>query len=344
MTTLVNIRTLSGATGGQQRVTQELVLRMPGLIPVAPQSASLGKKGHLWEQIVLPFLARGRLLWSPSGTGPLLVGHQVATLHDAAPFDVPECFSPSFTWFYQFLLPRLARRVKRVVTVSQFSKERLCYHLRLPSDQIIVIPNGVSGHFSPSPPEDIEKVRHHFNLPQRYWLVAASADRRKNFSAVISAWRESVKELPQDLHLIAFGNLKRTHVFGEHGLGALEAERFSHIGFVQDAQIVPLISGAQGFLFPSLYEGFGLPILEAMACGIPVLTSDRGAMKEVAGDAALLVDPASQKSLIEGFLRFSRDETLKKTLIERGLDQFKRYSWDDAARAYEGLFEELRAR
>jgi glycosyltransferase involved in cell wall biosynthesis len=338
---VINARTLGGAMGGQQRVTDEIVKRLKGLHPVSPSKPLLGVKGHLWEQAILPFQLKGRWLWSPSGTGPITIRNQIVTMHDAAPFDVPDCFSPSFTRFYQNLLPLLAKRVAKIVTVSNFSRQRLAFHLKIPEQNIEVIDNGISGSFHPFHADDIAKIRGQFDLPQRYMLVSATADRRKNFACLLKAWQDIADCLSPDLHLIAIGNLSRTHVFGGHDLGALAAKRFRHIGFVSDEALPPLIAGAEAFLFPSLYEGFGLPILEAMACGTPVLTSNIGAMKEVAGDAALLVDPHDPQSLKKGLLQLASNEDLRTMLHGKGMLHAQKYTWEKAASSYQNLFDTL---
>jgi glycosyltransferase involved in cell wall biosynthesis len=338
---VMNARTLSGSMGGQQRVTDEIAKRLKRLESIAPATSLLGTKGHVWEQAILPFKLKGRWLWSPSGTGPIAVKKQIVTMHDAAPFDVPECFSPSFARFYQTLLPLLARRATKIVTVSEFSRRQLAFHLKIPQKTIDVIYNGVSSAFHPSPLEDIAKVAQNFELPERYMLVAATADSRKNFAGLVKAWQDVSEFLSPDLHLIAMGNLKRTHVFGDHDLSALQARRFRHIGFVSDEDLAPLITGAEAFLFPSLYEGFGLPILEAMACGTPVLTSNCGAMQEIAGQAACLIDPHDPQSLREGLLHMARDENLKIRLRAEGLVHAQKYTWEKAADAYQALFAQL---
>src|SRR6185437_5771692 len=166
-----------------------------------------------------------------------------------------------------------------VVTVSEFSRRRIAATLGIDADQIEFISNGVCEQFHLYEPEDITAVR-------------ATSDRRKNLPKVLQAWNDLQCELPEDLWLVVAGNLAREHVFGS--LGNLSAgPRTRILGFVDEQYFAPLIAAAEGFLFPSLYEGFGIPILEAMSCGTPVLTSAATATQEIAGDAALLVDPAS---------------------------------------------------
>ncbi len=150
----VNGRFQNQRTTGVQRYAHEITKRLSLQAEiVAPRGWNSGVRGHIWEQTVLPQLARGALLWSPCNTGPLSVGRQVVTIHDCACFDHPEAFSRTFAAWYQWLLPRLARRARRVITVSRFSASRLADVCGVDVDQIEVIYNGVDARFRPAPPE-----------------------------------------------------------------------------------------------------------------------------------------------------------------------------------------------
>jgi glycosyltransferase involved in cell wall biosynthesis len=333
----VNARVTAFAMGGQQRVTAEILKRLPQADNISPSKPLGGIKGHLWEQCVLPLRARGRLLWSPSATGPLLHANQVVTVHDTAFFDVPEYFAPSFVRLYQTLIPRLVHRVRRVVTVSEYSRRQLALHTKLDPARIDVILNGVSAQFCPQAPAAIAATRAALDLPARYVLVQATADRRKNLARTLDAWRSAAPSLPADLHLVVSGNMSRTHVFGEGAIN-LDGPRIRMVGFVAEEHMAPLMAGAEAFLFASLYEGFGLPVLEAMAVGTPVITGDTTSLPEVADGHALLVDASAVDSIAAGLVRLMGDAPLRETMRAAGCDHSKRFTWDEAARQYGAIF------
>ena len=340
MSVAVNARVVAFSMGGQQRVTAEILDRLGPVERIAPDRPLGGAAGHAWEQIVLPWRARGKLLWSPSATGPLIKSDQVVTLHDVAFLDVPQFFSKNFAQAYQTLLPLLVKRAAKIVTVSRFSAERIAATLNIPQARIAIIGNGVSVQFRPYDAADIAATAQALNLPPRYLLLQATADRRKNLARALEAWTLALPKLPTDVHLVIAGNLARTHVFGEVG-GLANVPRMQSLGFVEEQHMGPLMAGADSFLFPSLYEGFGLPIIEAMACGTPVLTSDATATVEIAGDAALLVDPQSAQSIAQGIVAIASDEGLRQSLKEKGFARAKLYSWDQAAAEYRALFASL---
>lgn len=340
MKVAVNARVTRFAMGGQQRVTAEILNRLGSVVEVAPRSPLGGVKGHVWEQGVLPFRTLGQLLWSPSATGPIVKAHQVVTLHDVAFLDVPECFSKQFALFYKALMPILVHRVARVVTVSEFSRQRIIECFGLEPARVDVIENGVSANFRPYSAAEIELTRRELALPARYLLLQATADKRKNLRGAMEAWTRAQKHVPDDVTLVVSGHLGRAHVFGD--LGPIQdVPRTKLLGFIDERHMGPLMAGAEAFLFPSLYEGFGLPIIEAMACGTPVLTADATATREVAADAAVLVDPASVQEMSDGIIRLVESADLRTSLVQKGLKRAADFTWDNAAAKYRTLFRSL---
>ena len=340
MKLVVNSRVTSGAMGGQQRVAAEILKRLGSAESIAPKRPLSGAKGHLWEQLILPARARGKLLWSPSATGPLACVHQVVTLHDVAFIDTPEFFAAGFGRFYRELIPRLVRRVAKVVTVSEFSRQRIARAFAIDPAAIDVIYNGVSDNFRRYSRDEIAQTRAALGLEGRYLLLQATSDRRKNLHRALEAWKAAQDSIPADINLVVVGNLARAHVFGD--VGAIAADpRTRLLGLVDEAHMGPLTAGAEAFLFPSIYEGFGLPILEAMACATPVLTSDATATAEIAGSAALLVDPLDVRSIAGGIVKLMTDEGLRVRLRGRGFERAGFFTWDDAASRYRALFARL---
>ncbi len=338
----VNARVTAFSMGGQQRVTAEILKRLGPVNTVAPSRPLGGPLGHAWEQIVLPLRTAGSLLWSPSATGPIVKRDQVVTLHDVAFLDRPEFFSASFARAYRAILPPLLKRAAKVVTVSEFSRRRIAHWYRLDPQEIVVVGNGVGAQFRRHAQSEIDATRAALGLPRRYFLLQATADRRKNLARALEAWTAALPRLPDDLSLVVSGNLARTHVFG--ALGPVgETPRAKLIGYVAEEHMGPLLAGAEAFLFPTLYEGFGLPIIEAMACGTPVLTSAATATEEVAGDAALLVDPDSAAEIARGMEQLAAEKGLRTALSAAGEKRAAAFTWDDAAARYADLFRSLGA-
>lgn len=326
----VNGRFLCQTITGQQRYAHELVRRFGHRVAlVTPDLAGTGIRGHLWEQTVLPFRTGGRLLWSPSATGPLTVERQVATIHDAISLDHPEWFDWKFGAWYRALLPRLMQRVRRVITVSHFSRDRLLQHTRAPADKFVVTHLGVDPKFRPAPPDAVEAVRRKLGLPEAYVLAVASLEPRKNTARLFTAW-ERHRAAFDDVGLVVAGGSGK--VFRGTGIGRVPAG-VKLTGYVDDADLPALYSGALAFVFPSLCEGFGLPPLEAMACGAPVITSNTSSMPEVCGDAAVLVEPREPDSIADGIRRVIGSASLREDLRQRGLARASHFTWERTAEA-----------
>jgi glycosyltransferase involved in cell wall biosynthesis len=341
MSLAINTRIVAFQMGGQQRAAAEVAKRLEAASEIRPSRPLGGVEGHLWEQFVLPVRAHGRLLWSPSATGPLSYPRQVVTVHDMAFVDVPECFSASFRRLYAALTPALMRRVAKVVTVSEFSRLRILERVAIDPDKVIVIGNGVSDQFRIQDPAAIARTRAALQLPGRYFLINTTS-RRKNAARALRAWRAALPFLPDDLWLIVSGSCDRTRVTGEaEALDAAPRTRF--IGHVAEENLAPLIGAAEAFLFPSLYEGFGIPILEAMACATPVLTSDATATREVADGKALLIDPHDETSIGRGIVALATDASLRARLSAIGPPHAAKFTWEDVANRYRALFDNLEA-
>jgi glycosyltransferase involved in cell wall biosynthesis len=325
----VNGRYLAQQVTGQQRYAREIVSRLAGRMDViAPGGAGQGIRGHLWEQVALPRRVNGGLLWSPSTTGPIAVRRQVVTIHDCAFFDQAHCFSRAFAAWYQFLVPRLARAARRIITVSEFSKQRIVELCRVPAEKVAVVESGVGSQFRPHSAEQIDAARARLSLPKDYILCVGSLEPRKNLVRLLQAWRHVQPRL-DGLSLVLAG--AKSHVFRDAGLPEPPAD-VHLVGYLSDDLLPAVYAGARMFVYPSLYEGFGLPVLEAMASGVPVVTSDVTALPEVAGDAAVTVDPLSAESIAEGMERLAGNERLRAALVDRGLARASQFSWERAAK------------
>ncbi len=342
MQVTLNARFKSRPVTGVERFAGEVSDRLAyrkgvELGSIAPGRNLTGLKGHAWEQFALPRqLEKNSILFSPCNTGPISVHRQLVVIHDAAVWDCPEGFSRTFRTLYQQLLPALGKRAARIATVSEFSRNRLAEKLNLPAERIAVLGNAAGPEFCPGDNGSAGR-----NAPPTL-LCVGSIDPRKNTARLIEAWADARKRdaLPEDARLniigsarpSTFGQVEMTHAPGIHWLGR-----------VSDEELIEHYRSATAFVFPSLYEGFGLPPLEAMACGCPVLLSHEASLPEVGGDAfnasdressgaALYFDPNSVSEIassIETILNF--DEDARSRLTSNVLNRASSFSWQDVA-------------
>jgi glycosyltransferase involved in cell wall biosynthesis len=328
----INARFRLGPQTGVQRVAAEILTRLDmARHEIMPTREATGIKGHAWEQCVLPLRARGAPLWSPCNTGPLAVRSHVVTIHDAAIFDHPEWFSRKFVGTYRFLLPRLARSARRIVTVSRFSRARLAAALNIVEDRIEIVPNGVSEHFRPPAASEIARVAQKYCVdPGRYFATLSTLEPRKNLGSTLRAWEKARERLPKDTRLVLIGGAGKGGIFADEAVSR-PADSVLRAGFVPDDDLPALLGGALGLLYPSLYEGFGLPILEAMACGTPVVTADSSSLPEVGGAAALYVEAGDTAAIADVICLLAGNEGLRTELREAGMAQARLFSWDDSA-------------
>jgi glycosyltransferase involved in cell wall biosynthesis len=333
----VNGRYTRRRTTGVERYAHAIVSRLGAGRVIVPDGAARGLAGHLWEQAVLPGRVGYGALFSPCNTGPLAVRRQVVTIHDLAALERPEGFAPSYARWYRWLLPRLARRAAAVVTVSEHSRGRLAEVCGLDAATIRVVPNAADARFAPQPPEAVARLRARRGLPADYVLVVGSLEPRKNLGRLLAAWERLAPRYP-GLALVVAGAGDGT-VF--RGVGRRGAPAVRWLGHVGDDELPALYSGARCFVYPSLYEGFGLPVLEAMACGAPVVCADATSLPEVAGDAALLVDAREPEAIDAGLARVLDDAELAASLRARGVARAAGFSWDRSAAAIRAILAEV---
>lgn len=340
---VVNTRVLLNPLTGVQRYLSQILPRLGDLLhPVQPPFRMTSVLNQAWEQGVLPVRTGRRPLWSPANTGPLAVADQVLTLHDLAPLDHPEWYRPGFARYMGWLLPRLARRVRHIITVSEFSRERITALTGVPAERITVIPSAAPVGFEPRGEDEVRDTCRRLGLvPGKYLLYVGAIEPRKNLLRLLEAWETCRRRLPPDLVLAVAGDRPNPRAFRRAPLLA-RSEGVRWLGRVEDGELPSLLTGALVFTYVSLYEGFGAPPLEALAAGTPVLASAAASIPEVVGEAALLVDPLDVDAIAAGIERLVQDEELRSRLRGEGRARAAGFSFDDvAARTREVLLAHL---
>lgn len=316
---------------GVQRYAHEITSRLPFLGEVLAPASGKGAVGHLWEQTTLPLLCRGRLLWNPNASGPLAYANQVVTFHDLFPVEHPEWYSTAYSRWYGIVMRRLARQARHIVAVSSYTKSRLEHFLGIDPERISVVHNGC--HLSgPASPAKVKEAAAALRLPtQRYVLSLSSMERRKNSAAILEAWGAIYDRLPSDTWLVLAGPPADASIYGRQLANACHPRVF-FTGYVPEEHLCGLYTGASLFAFPSLAEGFGFPLLEAMACGVRCISSHATSLPEVGGDLVDYVDPNEPAQLADLIYRRLMESNGVPSPFEAGIERALGFSWDTAAR------------
>lgn len=316
---VVNGRFLSRRVTGVERYGRGILSVLGTRLRVEKPRAN-GIAGHAWEQLFLPAKIKSKsILWSPANTGPLFIRKQALTIHDLSPLEHPEWFQTSFAAWYRLLLPLLARTVRVIFTPSEYVKKKVMQRFGI--SNVVVTPNGVDTCiFHPG-------ARHHVReIPEKYILFVGSIQPRKNLSGLVEAWQQIRAEF-RDTCLVIAG--EPGHVFRSTRLA--NAEQIRVLNYVSDDDLPGLYAGAELFVLPSWDEGFGLPALEAMACGAPVLVSNTGALPEVVGEAAMIFDAANHHDLSAALQYCLQNKNLRRSLKEKGPARARDFSWQNTA-------------
>lgn len=259
----------------------------------------------------------------------------VVTIHDLGYLHFPEAHTAAQRLQLRLTTRWSARIARHIIAISEATRQDLTHLASVPSDKISVIPHGVSTRFTPI--EDsarLQAVRERYGIRSDYILYLGTLQPRKNLPRLIEAFARALPALPRHTQLVLAG--KKGWLAGpilERASQLGISERVHFTGYVEDRDLTALLSGASLFTLPSLYEGFGMPVLEAMACGVPVLCSQTSALPEVAGDAALLVDPCDTQAIADGIAELINNPSLRQQLRERGLTRAAHYTWERCARA-----------
>jgi glycosyltransferase involved in cell wall biosynthesis len=310
--------------GGVERLAREMARRLPALRPdryrvIRPPAGFAHRAGHAWEQAVLPALAaRCAVLYSPANLAPVLHRRNVVVIHDVAALRHPEAYSRTYVDYQRRLLPLLARRAPLLITVSEFARAELVDVLGVVSERVAVIPGGVDERFFAD--ADPRPAAERYGLSRPYVLAVGTMSARKNLGVLEPA---AAALAGRGIELVLAGS-DRDYLRGS-GAG------LRRLGYVDDHHLPGMYAGARAFVMPSTYEGFGLPCLEAMASGTPVVAASRGALPETCGDGALLADPDDRSGFAEAVMAGACDESLRATLVQAGRRRAAAFPWSRAA-------------
>ncbi|WP_211609825.1 glycosyltransferase family 4 protein [Paraburkholderia haematera] len=343
-TFIYNGRFATQKTTGVQRVARELIValgHLPGngkvtvVVPPQQDTLSVGNtntvkigfgKGVFWEQLVLPVFAGRHRIVNLSNSASIFRFNQVIYMHDAAVFDTPAHFSWRFRTWYRLMFWILARTASCVVTNSNFSRQRLAHHCGVPAARISVVPLGAD-HLDAIAP-DTSVLHEHDLTSRRFVLAVSSMNPTKNFGRILEAFRQLADP---SIDLVIVG-MKNASVFGNVQDFQGVAPNIKAVGYISDEKLKALYQHAHCFLYPSIYEGFGIPPLEAMRSGCPVIVGRSAALPETCGDAALYCDPYSSDDIADQLRTLLRSPELRAILIARGRAHAAEYRWGASAR------------
>jgi glycosyltransferase involved in cell wall biosynthesis len=275
---------------------------------------------------------------------PVLAARTVLTVHDLSFMRHPECSSEALLDYLMEAVPRSVEQADLIVADSKSTRDDLVELLEVPEEKILVLYPGLESHFAPVRNEHLlRRLLDRYDVRYPYILAVGTLQPRKNFVRLIEAYNILVRRYQIPHKLVIVGSKGWLYDEIEETIHALRLDgRVNLTGFVKDQDLPYLYSAAEVFAFPSLYEGFGIPVLEAMGCGTPVVTSSVSSMPEVAGDAALLVSPHDVEALASALWRLLDDVYLQNELCLRGFERVRQFTWRETAkrlvRAYRRLF------
>ena len=346
----VNGRFALQRTTGVQRVAREIVAALdrrlqanrpmpkcslmlpagaspPALARLPVQRVWGARYPHLWEQVALPLATRSGMLLNLCGAAPAVTARaQACVLHDAAVFDHPDAYTPAFRAWYRWLFRRLTRQGSRLITVSAFSRARLASVLNVPQSRLAVMP--LAADHMHRFAADSSVLAAHGLTDRPFLLAVGSANPTKRLGALLRTWSALARD---DARLVIVGSTQKAVFAADDWPSAVRGVVV--LGSVADDALKSLYGTAAGLVFPSIYEGFGLPILEAMACGCPVVASRAASIPEVCGDAALLFEPENLTALGLAMSALLDDSVLRDDLRRRGIARAANFSWDESAAA-----------
>lgn len=321
--------------GGSMRRRKELLIlvkKLKGTPKIYPFPPTI--MDFIWNSLhILPvekFIGPVDIIHTSDWTEPPSKFPKVTTVHDLIPFKYPQTTTDSIRNAHKKKLAWVIRESKKIIAVSQSTKKDLVSILRVPEEKIIVIPEGVEERYTPQPLEIVDLVKRRYQTGEDYLFTLSTLEPRKNQEALIRAY-EIVRKTFPDLKLLIAGRVRQD--------GKLPpTEGVITPGYIPDADMPALYSGCLAFVFPSVYEGFGLPPLQAMACGAPVAVSDVSSLPEVVGDAGIFFDPESVESIAAGIIEAIQNRSV---LRKKSLIQASKFTWSQTAEETYKVYREV---
>jgi len=309
----------------------DVVYRMMWSFFSVPYSAFFGKSADItmFFNYVIP---------------PGVKGKKVTIIYDMAYKAYPETVRRKTRLLLNIALKKSCKRADHIITISEFSKSEIIKYLDVPEEKISIMPCGVdlSLYHSNYSEEEIEHVKQKHNIKGTYLLYLGTLEPRKNIQRLIQAYSKLKIEIPKVPKLVLAGRKGWMYESIFETVNSLHMENdIIFTGYIEAKDAPILIKGAEIFLFPSIYEGFGMPPLEAMACGTPVLVSNESSLPEVVGDAGILVDPFSVESIREGMKLLIEDNNKREELSRKGMERAREFTWDKAVEIVQKVFLEL---
>lgn len=296
-----------------------------------------------WEQVALPSLLRRyklNVLHSPHYTVPFAPGFtSVATFHDMTFFLYPEVHLFYKRLFFRTMIRLAIWRTNAVIAISQSTRDDLTRLLNPPLNKIYTIPYGIAGFFHPEADSHVLAKRREYNLPEKFILYVGNLEPRKNLATLVHCFSNLVQRgLPHYLVLAGSHGWMDTDILATIEQLGIKS-RVCFPGYIPQHDLPAVYTAAALFIYPSFYEGFGLPLLEAMACGVPVITSNVSSMPEVVGDAGIIVDPHNVDKLTDSAFRVLTNRELHDELRNKGLERAKSFSWEQTAKETIAVYE-----
>ncbi len=289
---------------------------------------------HIWTHLVLPF-KKGKVLFCPANIAPIFVPKSkklVVTIHDVAFLTYPKSFSSFFRFYYKTVMPTIIQRADKIITISNYSKEEIKNYYPKSRGKTEVIYLGLDENF-----KILENIKKKNQI-----LYVGSLNKRKNFIGVLKAFE--LLNL-QDYRLLIVGNFSTNFAIDDDSKKILEKTKQNpNIEFksnINNDELIQIYNESKLFLFPSYYEGFGLPILEAMACGTPVICSNNSSLPEVGGDAVIYCDAYDVNDIKDKIEQVLKDDKLQQEMIKKGLKRASEFSWEKSANEHLALFRKL---
>jgi len=329
------------ALGGAGENADLTIRKIPALV-----QPKYGKKAafirFVWNWAIFPRVSRNLdIVYSTTHHGLYnSCSRQVITVHDILSIMFPHQH-PYQKWYFTYILPRILKKSAAIITVSNNTRQDIHDYYKVALEKIYVVYNGIDHHSRFKRMQDdraMKELIRKYGL-RKYLLIVGASYPHKNISKALQAFSK-VNCIVPELELVVLGGRKEYIKTLKYEAKNLGLQRVRFLDYIPAEELPTFYSGATALIYPSLYEGFGLPPLEAMACGCPVIVSNTSSLPEVCGDAAYYIDPYSTESIAEAICRLSRDENLRNYLRQKGLERARLFTWEKTAR---GVYEVLKA-